>query len=407
MPTKTEYFVGETFSAEGCVLVVTYNDGSTEDISITNADVELTAPSTETAGDKNVVIKYGGKRISFQISVIEEQFEVVFHHNTDDNKTETVMVNKGSTVAEPQPPQREGYDFGGWATDESGTVLYDFSGKVDASIALYAVWIDSSAVKYNLTFEFNHLGLLNERVVQQVVEGVQGIRLAEDPTRYGYEFTGWFTAAEGGEEYDFSTPITADVSVYAHWQKTLSGEQTYIFEAEDTSLAGKSGPAFSGTAQETGMILFDTGHGASNDRFVGYLYQRYNSLEFYIVSDEDVDNVTLIARLSAEMRDYTYNKDNFSISVNGSPCNYGDIVFTNVPENSYNSIECLPFEDYVISTNVSLSKGVNLITFMTENEVGMEGSTLLAAAPLVDCIKLKTSAVLTWSEKNGLPAENY
>ena len=44
---------------------------------------------------------------------------------------------------------------------------------------------------------------------------------------------------------------------------------------------------------------------------------------------------------------------------------------------------------------------------MTENEVGMEGSTLLAAAPLVDCIKLKTSAVLTWSEKNGLPAENY
>ena len=407
LPDKTDYLVGEAFSGEGCILTVTYSDGSTSDVLYGDPGIEITAPSTETAGEKNVVVKYGGERTSFQVSVTAEGVEVVFQFNVDGKESETVRVNKGDHVAQPQDPTREGYDFIGWSTDPSGTVQYDFAQKVESPITLYAVWVDSSATKYTFTFELNHAGLSESSVVQQVVEGESAVRLAEDPARYGYEFIGWYTDADSGEEYDFSTPVSTDMSVYAHWNKTLAGEQTYVFEAEDTNLAGKSGPAFSGTAQETGMILFDTAHGASNDRFVGYLYQRYNSLEFYIISDESVDDVTLIARLSAEMRDYTYNKNNFSISVNGSSCDYGDINFEGVPENSYNSIECLPFEDYVISTKVSLKEGVNLITFMTENEDGMEGSTLLAAAPLVDCIKLKTSAVLTWSEANGLPADNY
>ena len=155
------------------------------------------------------------------------------------------------------------------------------------------------------------------------------------------------------------------------------------------------------------MIVYDNKHGESNDRFVGYLYQRYNSLEFFINADEAVDNATLVVRMSAEMRDYTYNSGNFSISVNGESYDYGDIVFTHVPANSYNSVECLPFEDYTISTSVKLNKGMNLITLMTDNDDPMAGSTLLAAAPLIDCIKLTTTAVLTWSETMGLPAANY
>lgn len=407
MPAKTEYLLNEKFSAEGCVLTATFSDGTTKDIAIDEKGVEVTAPSTDSVGKKNVAIRYEGQRATFQINVSKEKLTATFHYNADGLSDQTVTVEKGDKVAMPAAQERENYEFGGWFSDEQCTIAYDFDSTVEQNVNIYAMWINKAATNYDFIFDLNQEGLEQGEIVQQVQEGQTAVRMSVDPTRVGYEFAGWYTEAEGGVEYDFAAPVTGSMSVYAHWNKTVSGEQTYVFEAEDTSLAGKSGPAFSGTAMETGMIVYDNKFGESNDRFVGYLYQRYNSLEFFINSDEAVTGVTLVARLSAEMRDYTYNMNNFVISVNGESLDYGDIVFTKVPKNSYSSVECLPFEDYVISTNVTLKKGMNLITLMTDNDDKMAGSTLLAAAPLVDCIKLTTSAVLTWSETMGLPAANY
>ncbi len=407
MPTKTDYLLGEAFSADGCVLTATFSDGATKDVAVGEPGVEVSAPSTDSAGTKNVAVKYEGKRATFQVSVIKETLTVTLSHNTEDIADETVTVVKGEKLVLPEETTREGYSFAGWFTDAQRTIAYNFDSSVEQPITLYALWLSKAAANYEFIFDLNQADLKQRTIVQQVQEGKSAIPLSEDPERVGYAFAGWFSQSEGGDEYDFSTPVTASISVYAHWDRTAAGEQTYLFEAEDTSLTGKSGPAFSGTAMESGMIIYDTKHGASNDRFVGYLYQRYNSLEFFINADEAADNVILVARLSAEMRNFTFNKSNFSISVNGVSLDYGDIAFTNVPSNSYNSIECLPFEDYIISTTVSLKKGMNLISFMTENDEKMEGSTLLAAAPLVDCIKLTSTAVLTWCESMGLPASNY
>ena len=37
------------------------------------------------------------------------------------------------------------------------------------------------------------------------------------PTRDGYAFAGWYTAKDGGSKYDFAKPVTADLTLYAHW----------------------------------------------------------------------------------------------------------------------------------------------------------------------------------------------
>ena len=38
-----------------------------------------------------------------------------------------------------------------------------------------------------------------------------------DPTRSGYFFDGWFTAASGGSQWSFATTITSATTLYVHW----------------------------------------------------------------------------------------------------------------------------------------------------------------------------------------------
>ena len=129
--------------------------------------------------------------------------------------------------------------------------------------------------------------------------------------------------------------------------------------------------------------------------------------------DEEVTDVTLYARLSAELRDYTFDPSNYEIQLNGVSLNYSPIEFVNVPtaddlDDAASQLDCLPFQDYVIGTNLTLKKGQNLIQLITKNSVGMEGSTLEAAAPIVDAIKIDTTAVLQWDHVMNLPVTtNY
>lgn len=43
-----------------------------------------------------------------------------------------------------------------------------------------------------------------------------------DPTRDGYTFGGWFTDEACTQAYDFSTPVTADLTLYAKWTKNAT-----------------------------------------------------------------------------------------------------------------------------------------------------------------------------------------
>ena len=43
-----------------------------------------------------------------------------------------------------------------------------------------------------------------------------------DPVRDGYTFLGWYTDASGAVAWDFSDPVTSDMTLYAKWQKNAS-----------------------------------------------------------------------------------------------------------------------------------------------------------------------------------------
>ena len=75
---------------------------------------------------------------------------------------------------------------------------------------------------YTVTFDLNYKGAAGAPGAQ-TIEADKTATKPGDPVREGYEFDGWYTRADGGELFDFETPITKDITLYAHWSEESAG----------------------------------------------------------------------------------------------------------------------------------------------------------------------------------------
>ncbi|MDR2885067.1 MAG: InlB B-repeat-containing protein, partial [Deferribacteraceae bacterium] len=110
-------------------------------------------------------------------------------------------------ATEPEPLNKEGYTFNGWN--------FDFSTPITQDTIINAMWtqdetppidppVDPEPTIYTVTFKDG------DQVVS--TQSIEDGKLATEPaplSKEGYTFNGW--------NFDFSTPITADISINATW----------------------------------------------------------------------------------------------------------------------------------------------------------------------------------------------
>lgn len=420
MPDKVEYVVDEEFSAAGGEITATYDSGETKIVPMTDEGVQIDEPNTSSIGKKTVTVRYGGARTTFSVTVDTAKVSVVFDYNYPQAPEATVVeLDYGSAIRTeddlldperfpkqiPDDPERKGYTFWGWFTDETCTEEFEFEGvNFTEDTTVYAYWLPEGDEPRVVYFHYNYLGLAKEYTRTFVQAGGTANAPSKEPSRTGYRFDGWYTAANGGSLYDFKTPVDGRVDLYAHWTKTQTGAVTWTFEAENVDLSKKSGPGLSGSASQGSMVVHNDSVGASGGAYVSFLYRNGLSISFEIISDVAVNDVTFEIVLSREYSDYTFNQDNYIIDLNGVSIDYS-VSFTNVPEPTAGAAKPAPFKTVRLGTNLSLNAGENVITLTTNNNDAENGTTMEAKAPLVDCIKLTTSAVLTWNGSKGLPMQ--
>lgn len=148
----------------------------------------------------------------------------------------------GSVLGALPTPERTGYAFDGWFTDD-GT----FANPVDVNtvvpesgMTLYAKWIQGG-----VTVTFNTNGGVNLTPNTKTVAYGQAYGELPEPERSGYGFTGWFTAADDtGTEVTASTTVdtTEAHTLYAHWvQLKEIPSSVFDFGAQETFTYDKSG----------------------------------------------------------------------------------------------------------------------------------------------------------------------
>jgi uncharacterized repeat protein (TIGR02543 family) len=123
------------------------------------------------------------------------------------------VMYEGNITAPTTEPQRTGWTFGGWFLDAAGTgAAWNFvTGTVTENINLYAKW---TQIKYTVTFNTGAGGSLVPAL--EVPHGSTTTRPGTNPTRANHDFDNWYTA-NADTPYNFNSPVTADITLYAKW----------------------------------------------------------------------------------------------------------------------------------------------------------------------------------------------
>ena len=160
------------------------------------------APSYEAvSGNLNIVAQY-------EIIDPDTYRVTVRFIDYDDSIIKTQRVEMGKDAEPPLDPTREGYRFTGWRPAFTN---------VQEDTDVYAQYekMDSDEFKFNVTF------LDHDDTVLKVDRVAQGgtAQPPNNPEREGYLFTGWRPSYDN---------ITADLTVYAQYEKVDSENKKYI-----------------------------------------------------------------------------------------------------------------------------------------------------------------------------------
>ena len=106
-------------------------------------------------------------------------------------------------------PVKEGYDFTGWK-DEDGKPVTEISAGMTGNKKYVATW---TIKKHTVTFETNDGSL----IIPSKVEHNKKVSEPPKPTKEGYRFENWYSDSEFEDIYDFDTPVTNPLILYANW----------------------------------------------------------------------------------------------------------------------------------------------------------------------------------------------
>lgn len=127
-------------------------------------------------------------------------------------------VSQGNTVKKPTDPEKGANTFDGWYSDKEFTEEFDFTTPINKDTTLYAKWIPPELPKHTVSFESNGG---TDVANQEVIDGYATTQ-PTNPTKEGFVFDDWYSDKELTSVFDFTTPITSDIKLYAKWTPTAS-----------------------------------------------------------------------------------------------------------------------------------------------------------------------------------------
>lgn len=180
---------------------------------------------------------------------------------------------------------RPGHTQLGWNQDRNATQAQAQVTMVEGGMTVYAVWVGNPVLTYDTNKPSTWSGQMPSTPASVSVayntaaaDG-SGWRAGDTSKIRGYRFLGWYTAPQDNTGlYQWATPLTGNVTVYAHWQRlqanvvynanggTGSHPNTTGWQYSDVTIPGDTSKSF----KHDGLYLFKHWNTQPNDQGTVY-----------------------------------------------------------------------------------------------------------------------------------------
>ena len=202
-------------SGEGGVTTYTYTKTYTVKIDPTAVDAErydgyypLNGPTTLTvkgSNDEDVTIDFPIPAGKVTLQKYDLTINCKYADGSEAKPTHTESLTYGSSYSVASPL------ITGYTADK-----LTVSGSMPDSDV--TVDVTFTAKDYTVTYESNG----GSTVPSQTVKYNETANKPADPTKSGYTFAGWYTEEKLTNKYDFATPVTGNITLYAKWTRNCT-----------------------------------------------------------------------------------------------------------------------------------------------------------------------------------------
>jgi uncharacterized repeat protein (TIGR02543 family) len=251
-----------------------------------------------------------------------------------------VEVIQNQSVARPQDPTRDGYQFIGWTTNKDARTTsdefeyFDFTYPFQKNMTLYAQWgATGSAKVYRFEAEY-----------------------CEDITKGMGMGGATYSGGQRGKGLIQKDPEGVAEASNGYWVHFLyvNGNNLKFKINSDAAGNAKIDMRLSAEYKDAFSINSDGSNGASK----------------------------------------------YTIKVNNVAVDYGTIAFTDISSKQDPVYGWMKFANYPLAANLPLVQGENVVEMITDNEDILYG-TAAATAPMIDCLQFETSCNLSWGNAKG------
>lgn len=200
---------------EGGVTTYTYTKTYTVKIDPTAVDAEqydgyypLNGPTTLTvkgSNDEDVTIDFPIPAGKVTLQKYDLTINCKYADGSEAKPTHTESLTYGSSYSVASPL------ITGYTADK-----LTVSGSMPDSDV--TVDVTYTAKDYTVTYESNG----GSTVPSQTVKYNETANKPADPTKSGYTFAGWYTEEKLTNKYDFATPVTGNITLYAKWTRNYT-----------------------------------------------------------------------------------------------------------------------------------------------------------------------------------------
>ena len=165
-------------------------------------------------------------------------YTVTFDSNGGSAVAAITGIASGAKITQPADPTKTSNTFAGWYKADLITAWNFATDTVTSSITLYAKWTPVPVAGVStVTFDSQSATVAASPVTKTVTAPATTIdALPTAPTKTGFTFDGWWTAANGGgTKFDVTTSVTATITVYAKWIAVIPGTFAVTFESNGGS----------------------------------------------------------------------------------------------------------------------------------------------------------------------------